>query len=73
MYMYNTNYHCYIFAVYNQFRQTEKEKTLFSLKGSKNSDKRMTLYMFLLSHMADEHRFQLTAKLCQVKGRQNCL
>ena len=53
-------------AVYNQFKQTEKEKTLFSLKGIKNADKRMTLYTFLLSHMADEHRFQLTAKLCQV-------
>ena len=55
-------------AVYNQFKQTEKEKTLFSLKGSKNADKRMTIYTFLLSHMADEHRFQLTAKLCQVRG-----
>ena len=58
-------------AVYNQFKQTEKEKSLFSLKGSKNADKRMTLYTFLLSHMADEHRFQLTARLCQVKGRQH--
>ena len=59
------------FAVYNQFKQTEKEKELFSLKGSKNSGKRMTLYTFLLNHMADEHRFQLTAKLCQVKGLCN--
>ena len=54
--------------VYNQFKQTEKEKVLFSLKGSKNADKRMAIYTFLLSHMADEHRFQLTAKLCQVRG-----
>ena len=62
-----------LLPVYNQFKQTEKEKTLFSLKGIKNSEKRMTIYTFLLSHMADEHRFQLTAKLCQVKGRHNCL
>ena len=33
----------------------------------------MTLYTFLLSHMADEHRFQLTARLCQVQGRQHHL
>ena len=57
-------------VVYNQFKQTEKEKALFSLKGSKNADKRMAIYTFLLSHMADEHRFQLTAKLCQVRGSQ---
>ena len=55
--------------VYNQFKQTEKEKALFSLKGSMNAEKRMAIYTFLLSHMADEHRFQLTAKLCQVRGR----
>lgn len=56
-----------ITVVYNQFKQTGKEKELFSLKGSKNASKRMALYTFLLNHMADEHRFQLTAKLCQVR------
>jgi condensin-2 complex subunit D3 len=51
--------------VYNRFRQTERERELFSLKGSKHRDQRMKLYSFLLSHMTDPHRFQLTAKLCQ--------
>jgi len=42
--------------VYNRFKQSEREKRLFSLKGQKNASKRMTIYTFLLSHMADEHR-----------------
>lgn len=50
--------------VYNQFKQSEKERVLFSLAGSDNANQRYELYIFLLSHMADEHRFQLTAKLC---------
>ena len=53
-------------TVYNHFKQTDQEKKLFSLKGKKNNKKRMTIYTFLLSHMSDQHRFQLTAKLCQV-------
>ncbi|KAL5479917.1 hypothetical protein EMCRGX_G023519 [Ephydatia muelleri] len=51
--------------VYNRFRQTEREKTLFCLKGAKCAVKRMEIYTFLLNHMTDEQRFQLTAKLCQ--------
>jgi len=43
-------------TVYNRFKQSEREKRLFSLKGQKNASKRMTIYTFLLSHMADEHR-----------------
>ena len=42
--------------VYNRFKQSDRERTLFSLKGQKNVTKRMTIYTFLLSHMADEHR-----------------
>ena len=38
---------------------------MFSLAGNSNADKRKHLYTFLLSNMTDEHRFQLTAKLCQ--------
>ena len=56
---------CCMYTVYNKFRQTEREKELFSLKGGKHREQRMRLYTFLLSHMADPHRFQLTAKLCQ--------
>ena len=52
-------------TVYNRFKQTEREKQLFSLKGSDCRSQRMAIYSFLLSHMTDAHRFQLTAKLCQ--------
>ncbi|KAL5479868.1 hypothetical protein EMCRGX_G023460 [Ephydatia muelleri] len=51
--------------VYNRFRQTEREKTLFCLKGARCAVKRMEIYTFLLNHMTDEQRFKLTAKLCQ--------
>ena len=35
------------------------------MKGKENYEKRMTIYRYLLEHLEDEHRFQLTAKLCQ--------
>ena len=54
--------------VYNHFKLTDREKALFSLKGKKNTAKRHTIYTFLLSNMTDEQRFQLTAKLCQVRA-----
>ena len=57
--------HVYMHTVYNRFKQTEREKQLFSLKGSDCRNQRMAIYSFLLSHMTDAHRFQLTAKLCQ--------
>lgn len=53
--------------MYNRFKLTDREKVLFSLKGKKNAAKRHTIYTFLLSNMTDEQRFQLTAKLCQVR------
>ena len=59
--------------MYNRFRQTDRERELFSLKGSKHRDQRMRLYSFLLSHMTDPHRFQLTAKLCQEVGVCMCV
>ena len=31
----------------------------------------MRIYTFLLSHMTDEYRFQLTAKLCQVIAHES--
>lgn len=48
---------------YNKCSQTEREKTLFSLKGNKNKEKRMTIYKFLLQHFTDEQRFNVTNKL----------
>lgn len=59
----------YVFAiVFNQFPQSDRERELFSLAGPDNTTHRMTIYQFLLSHMTDEHRFQLTTKLCHEVG-----
>eukprot|EP00026_Physarum_polycephalum_P000676 Phypoly_transcript_00677.p1 GENE.Phypoly_transcript_00677~~Phypoly_transcript_00677.p1 ORF type:complete len:1381 (+),score=215.83 Phypoly_transcript_00677:207-4145(+) len=49
--------------VYNQAPQSDKERSLFSLKGEEK--RRMALYNIFLSHMTDEQKFQLTAKICQ--------
>ncbi|XP_064635825.1 condensin-2 complex subunit D3-L-like [Lineus longissimus] len=51
--------------VYNKFAQSDKEKKMFSLKGKENAGKRMTIYRFLLEHMTDENRFNLSGKLVQ--------
>uniref|UniRef100_UPI00398E4DCE condensin-2 complex subunit D3 n=1 Tax=Pristiophorus japonicus TaxID=55135 RepID=UPI00398E4DCE len=48
---------------YNKFSQTDREKKLFSLKGNKNKEKRMTIYKFLLEHFTDEQRFNITNKI----------
>ncbi|XP_078388058.1 condensin-2 complex subunit D3 isoform X1 [Cetorhinus maximus] len=50
---------------YNKFPQTEREKKLFSLKGNRNREKRMTIYKFLLEHFTDEQRFSITNKIAQ--------
>ena len=52
-------------TVYNKFSQSDREKQLFSLKGAANTEKRQKIYRFMLQHMTDEQRFQLTAKLSQ--------
>ena len=52
--------------VYNRFKVAEGDENLFSMRGRKDAEKRMKIYKFLLSHLTDEHRFQLTSKLCQV-------
>ncbi|XP_065903031.1 condensin-2 complex subunit D3-L-like isoform X3 [Dysidea avara] len=51
--------------VYNKFKEPSRIRELFSLKGSMNVDKRRELYQFMLKHMTDEQKFQLSAKLCQ--------
>uniref|UniRef100_H3B6P6 Condensin complex subunit 1 C-terminal domain-containing protein n=1 Tax=Latimeria chalumnae TaxID=7897 RepID=H3B6P6_LATCH len=50
---------------YNKFPQSEREKSLFSLKGNKNKEKRMKIYKFLLEHFTDEQRFNITTKISQ--------
>ncbi|PVD33732.1 hypothetical protein C0Q70_04992 [Pomacea canaliculata] len=52
-------------AVFNKYTQTDRERELFSLKGKQNQSNRLKLYHFMLEHMEDEHRFQLTAKISQ--------
>uniref|UniRef100_A0A673LIA9 Condensin-2 complex subunit D3 n=1 Tax=Sinocyclocheilus rhinocerous TaxID=307959 RepID=A0A673LIA9_9TELE len=50
---------------YNQFLQTESEKSKFSLKGRQNQGKRFRIYRFLLKNFTDEQRFNITTKICQ--------
>lgn len=54
----------YVCVVYNQFAQSDRERRVFSLTGPERAAQRTELYKFLLTHMSDEHRFNLTAKLC---------
>lgn len=49
--------------IYNQFKQTEYERNLFSLKGSTNSSKRMEIYNLFLAHLKDDNKFNLQSKL----------
>ncbi|CAH1786833.1 unnamed protein product, partial [Owenia fusiformis] len=51
--------------VYNKFSQGDREKKMFSLKGPENCKKRMMIYKFMLEHMNDEQKFNLTGKICQ--------
>uniref|UniRef100_A0A8C3L149 Condensin-2 complex subunit D3 n=1 Tax=Chrysolophus pictus TaxID=9089 RepID=A0A8C3L149_CHRPC len=48
---------------YNRFPQSERAKTLFSLRGKDNKEKRMHIYKFLLDHFTDEQRFSITTKI----------
>ncbi|XP_022235344.1 condensin-2 complex subunit D3-like [Limulus polyphemus] len=59
-------FNCYLsHDTYNKFNQTTRELQLFSLQGSDNQEKRMTLYRFMLENINDEERFYLNLKLCQ--------
>ncbi|XP_008945131.1 PREDICTED: condensin-2 complex subunit D3, partial [Merops nubicus] len=48
---------------YNRFPQSVRAKSLFSLKGKDNKEKRMHIYKFLLEHFTDEQRFSITTKI----------
>ncbi|KAL4224772.1 Condensin-2 complex subunit D3 [Mactra antiquata] len=52
-------------SVYNIFPQSDKEREMFSLKGGNHTKKRLKLYLFLLEHMTDDHRFKLQSKVVQ--------
>lgn len=49
--------------IYNQFKQSTKERTLFSLKGGKNAEKRQEIYKLFLRYLKDDQRFNLQSKL----------
>ncbi|XP_078330914.1 condensin-2 complex subunit D3-L-like isoform X1 [Crassostrea virginica] len=51
-------------SAYNKFTQNEREKKMFSLQGAAKERDRLKLYCFMLEHMTDEQRFQITAKIC---------
>lgn len=47
-----------------------RAKSLFSLRGKDNKEKRMHIYKFLLDHFTDEQRFSITTKISHsVLGR----
>ncbi|NXC43757.1 CNDD3 protein, partial [Penelope pileata] len=48
---------------YNRFPQSQRAKSLFSLRGKDNKEKRMHIYKFLLDHFTDEQRFSITTKI----------
>ena len=50
---------------FNKFVVTDKEKILFDLSGERKTEKRRSLYKFMLENMNDEQRFQTTYRLCQ--------
>ena len=50
---------------FNKFIVSDKEKVLFDLSGERKTEKRRTLYKFMLENMNDEQRFQTTYRLCQ--------
>ncbi|KAM4603913.1 condensin-2 complex subunit D3 [Polymixia lowei] len=50
---------------YNRFPQTDRERVQFSLKGPHNREKRFRIYRFLLEHVTDAQRFNITNKINQ--------
>uniref|UniRef100_A0A6B2KXT0 Condensin complex subunit 1 C-terminal domain-containing protein n=1 Tax=Arcella intermedia TaxID=1963864 RepID=A0A6B2KXT0_9EUKA len=51
---------CKSHSTYNQFKQTVRERQLFTVKSE---DKRMEIYQVFLSHLEDTHKFTLQWKL----------
>ncbi|XP_047737385.1 condensin-2 complex subunit D3 [Hyalella azteca] len=59
------HYNCYEeHESYNRFAQNQQEKELFSLAGPEHLAARMSIYKFMLEHMADDQRFSITQRLC---------
>lgn len=53
-------------ATYNKFGQTERERSLFSMRGSGvNQLKRMEIYKAMLARMSDDQKFQAASQVCR--------
>nr|XP_039271315.1 condensin-2 complex subunit D3-like isoform X1 [Styela clava] len=50
--------------IFNRFAKTDRELRLFDFSGETKKSERMSIYVFMLEHMDDEHRIKLTGKLC---------
>ncbi|GFR84018.1 condensin-2 complex subunit D3-like, partial [Elysia marginata] len=50
-------------TTYNKFKQTDREKSMFTLEGKAHASQRMQMYTFMLENMTDEQRFKVAAKL----------
>ncbi|KAG7256051.1 hypothetical protein CRUP_007974 [Coryphaenoides rupestris] len=48
---------------YSLHPQTDRERSLFSLQGQQNREKRFRVYRFLLDHFTDAQRFSTTSKI----------
>ncbi|KAF7241176.1 Condensin-2 complex subunit D3 [Varanus komodoensis] len=53
----------FYFNCYEKHEKYNNEKSLFSLKGKANKDKRVLIYKYLLEHFTDEQRFNITSKI----------
>ncbi|OXB65770.1 hypothetical protein ASZ78_004446 [Callipepla squamata] len=51
------------FNSYEKHEKYNRAKSLFSLRGKDNKEKRMLIYRFLLDHFTDEQRFSITTKI----------
>lgn len=51
--------------VYNQFPQLEMEREVFKLTGQNNTKKRFKIYYYMIQHLTDDQKFDLSTKLVQ--------
>lgn len=56
---------CTDHAALNAYPQSGDERALFALAGAGNRERRMTVYLAMLSVLSDEEKFGLTSRLCQ--------
>ena len=52
--------------------RVSSEKARFSLRGSRNRDRRFRIYRFLLENFTDAQRFNITTKISQTVLGNSC-